>query len=365
MASQRSSQHRRHQYVRDGDGFIESRQEAEFRLDDRYTRLSNLKASGDACCAVLKSETTGKLVVVKRVRLSAVQRANTDKTDTTSPCPVEAELLLLKLQPHPNIVRVYACEDHPSRPNKPLVYMEYCSGRDLLDQILKFQALGVEIPVIFSLHVLVGMGHALAYLHHGLRINETMDEVRMEENEPIIHGDIKPENIFLRFPGRQECGMPDVVLGDFGCAQLAEESYGVTGTESYESPEVLAVNQLKDEDPQAYLRAISGKIMTIKSDIYQLGLVLKLMASQVLFSSGADPLKMELPSKYDDENGFRAALVWLLQLNPQDRPECTLAAKTGFMHVVDDMRKARDTLFADLGPVESAYWRGASTTSAR
>ena len=135
------------------------------------------------------------------------------------------------------------------------------------------------------------------------------------------------------------------------------ESWGITGTPGYDCPEVLAVSTLRDSNPVAYNRTRNAKIVTRKSDMYQVGLTLYLVATGKFYKTGDDPKTMlDLPESFESLTGFTAALAWCLQPDPKDRPECTAELEDGFLFAVDAFRKQRDAMFARDGTLEPDSW---------
>ena len=130
-------------------------------------------------------------------------------------------------------------------------------------------------------------------------------------------------------------------------AQLASASRGITGTQGYEPPEVSAVVDLRHTDRAAYeRRRQEAGIMTPKADVYQLGLVIHLMAIGKLFSIGRDPKTIQLPERYRGVTGLVPELVWCLQVDPRDRLECTASMEDGFLYAVEMFRRQRDRMRA-------------------
>lgn len=332
----------------------------DFRPNDSYERITDLQDGEEGHCSVVRSKTTGKLVVIKRIQLPKSKSPNVEQTGRRLPIPNEAKILLDKLHPppHTNIIRLFATEQSPATIGRHFLYMEYCSGGDLLDQLRKFQKLKTPVPEICTLHVFIGLAQALAYIHHGLRYKGGSNYIRdWPTHQSVIHGDIKPDNIFLRFrPGVGECEMPNVVLADFGMAQVAAESWGIAGTPGYDSPEVQNLSQLRETDPEAYHRRQNNRIMTAKSDVYQLGLVIYLMATDKHFPPGKDPWTIILPIEYRRITGLLAAIVWCLQLDPRHRPECTTHTEHGILFAVDTFRKKRDARYALDGALGQDVW---------
>jgi hypothetical protein len=124
----------------------------------------------------------------------------------------EAYILLGKLKtnlyPHPNIVQLFNCVTSNAIAGVPIhiLQMEYCGGGDLWDPNNQCIKHGIRIPKSLITHIFISLSAALAYLHHGLTLTSSGSlEHKYLPNatnhwQPILHNDIKPENIFLRWP---------------------------------------------------------------------------------------------------------------------------------------------------------------------
>ena len=327
----------------------------DFRSNDTYQHIKDFEEGDEGHCSVVRSQTTGRLFAMKHTRSFAPTKSNnSEQTGRRKPVPNEARILQ-KVQPHPNIIHFFGIEQSPLGPDRHLIFTEFCSGGDLLDQLKKFQGLKIRTPEVFTLHVLVSLADALAYLHHGLRQKEGSAYDKNNDHATLIHGDIKPDNIFLRWPGK-EIGLPDVVLANFGMAQVAAESLGITGTSGYDSPEVREVALLRDVAPAAYERRKASRIMTAKSDIYQYGLILHLLATGGHFDTGSDPSSISLPLPHQSVTGLIALIVWCLQPDPAERPECTSSLEHGILFAVEMFRKKRDASYAMIGGFNEKIW---------
>ncbi|MES2414988.1 MAG: protein kinase [Pseudomonadota bacterium] len=145
------------------------------------------------------------------------------------------EYTLLSKIVHPHVIRIY---DQGFTDEHAYIAMEYFERGDLRGLF------GPELTQQRALRVINEIAQALDAIHQS----------------GIVHRDIKPENIMLRNDG-------SVALADFGIAKsmLKAESMGLTqtrhgdvvGTPFYLSPE------------QA-----SGKVVTIQSDLYSLGVMM-------------------------------------------------------------------------------------------
>ena len=139
------------------------------------------------------------------------------------------------------------------------------------------------------------------------RALEYLDRYRM------VHRDIKPDNIMISHEG-------DVKLVDFGlCKHINEDTISMSknefkGTAQYVSPEY-----------------IQGEKVTIKSDIYALGVTLYFMATQYMPFDDEDVQKIcdlhltytPLPVKDLNQNiskEFSDVVMQMLDKDPRKRP---------------------------------------------
>src|SRR5436305_6056950 len=139
------------------------------------------------------------------------------------------EVRLSRQVSHPNVCRVY---DIGEADGLLFLSMEYVDGEDLGSLLRRIGRLPSDKAVEFAHKICAG----LAVAHQA----------------GILHRDLKPANIMVDSQGK-------VVLMDFGLAGLAGQLEGAeirAGTPGYMAPEQLA-----------------GREVTIRSDIYSLGLV--------------------------------------------------------------------------------------------
>jgi predicted Ser/Thr protein kinase len=131
---------------------------------------------------------------------------------------------------HPNVCRVY---DVGTVDSQLFLSMEYVDGEDLGSLLRRIGRLPADKAVEIARRLCAGLAAA--------------------HEKGVLHRDLKPSNVMLD-------GRGQVLLTDFGLAGLAEQIAGAevrSGTPAYMAPEQLA-----------------GKEVTVKSDIYALGLVL-------------------------------------------------------------------------------------------
>lgn len=133
-----------------------------------------------------------------------------------------SEVVLLKTMDHPNIVKVF---EYFEDSHRFYVVMEYCSGGELLDEIIKQNNLS-EISTAKIMHQLFSV---LFYLH----------------SQNVAHRDLKPENIML------EEGeiMLNIKLIDFGSAIQANGYIkGMVGSPYFSAPEMSSGHYSKKCD---------------------------------------------------------------------------------------------------------------------
>lgn len=139
--------------------------------------------------------------------------------------------VLARLQ-HANIAQIF--DGGVTNDDRPFFVMEFINGQQL-DELVRNK----NLSVAERLELFLKICEAVKYAHQNL----------------IIHGDIKPSNILVNEHG-------DVKLTDFGISQLLDQQEGSEKrrllTPDYASPE-----------------QINGQAIDIRSDVYQLGKVLK------------------------------------------------------------------------------------------
>jgi predicted Ser/Thr protein kinase len=140
------------------------------------------------------------------------------------------EVRIARKVSHPNVCRVYDVGEVDGR---LFLSMEYVDGEDLGSLLRRIGRLPADKVLEISRKLCAGLGAA--------------------HDKGVLHRDLKPANVMLD-------GRGQVLLTDFGLAGLAEEFTGLevrSGTPAYMAPEQL-----------------SGREVTIQSDLYSLGLVI-------------------------------------------------------------------------------------------
>jgi hypothetical protein len=188
---------------------------------------------------------------------------------------------------HPNVCRVH---DIGEAKGQSFLSMEYIDGEDLSTLLRRIGRLPSDKAIEIASQLCGGLAAA--------------------HQEGVLHRDLKPANVMIDGRGRAK-------ITDFGLAGLAEEFEGAevrAGTPAYMAPEQLA-----------------GKEVTVKSDIYSLGLVLyELFTGKKVFNAANSDELMRLHessqppsiSEYVKEVDplVERVILRCLERDPQNRP---------------------------------------------
>ena len=141
-----------------------------------------------------------------------------------------SEVRIARQVSHPNVCRVFDIGDADGI---PFLTMEYVDGEDLASLVRRIGRLSSDKAIEIARQVCAGLAAA--------------------HERGVIHRDLKPANLMLDSAGK-------IRITDFGLAAIAaslDASDVKAGTPAYMAPEQL-----------------EGKEVTVKSDLYSLGLVL-------------------------------------------------------------------------------------------
>ncbi len=141
-----------------------------------------------------------------------------------------SEVRIARQVSHPNVCRVFDIGDADG---VPFLTMEYVDGEDLASLVRRIGRLSSDKAIEIARQVCAGLSAA--------------------HERGVIHRDLKPANLMLDGAGK-------IRITDFGLAAIAAALDGTdikAGTPAYMAPEQL-----------------EGKEVTVKSDLYSLGLVL-------------------------------------------------------------------------------------------
>ena len=196
---------------------------------------------------------------------------------------------------HPNVCRVY---DVGEVEGQTFISMEYVDGEDLASLLRRIGRLPVDKALQIGRQLCAGLAEA--------------------HRAGVLHRDLKPANVMLD-------GRGHVLITDFGLAGLAEQIEAGdlrSGTPAYMAPEQL-----------------EGKGVSVRSDIYSLGLVLYEILTGKRAFEGQIPTEQarerreKPPSKpssvvKDLDPAAERMILRCLEPNPADRPASALAVAT-------------------------------------
>ncbi|KAK4622891.1 Serine/threonine-protein kinase Nek2 [Fulvia fulva] len=281
-----------------------------------YTVVKTLARNNEGPVHLVKSKASGEMFIIKQMRYGTAP-------DGTRLDPDEVYMMSQIKSNHPSIVRREDIIDDLPRGIANMV-LEFCSAGDLDNLIKKCQGERQNIPEPIVLSVTASLIDAMAFLHHGeVRYDADTSRATIRSDngqKPILHRDIKPGNIFLRWSD-DNCGIPQAVLADFGLATLKEHSEieGACGTDIYYAPEFKG-------------NLWTPGICSEKSDIYALGVTLFELITGVPFK----------PERHNITRGFVCSSVrdhprflWLLQsclaTDSKKRPGATDLHRTSYV----------------------------------
>lgn len=209
------------------------------RIKERYTLLEMIGQAGMGPLYKALDTEINRYVVIKTTR---------DRPNETALKTFYQEMAIFACLSHPNLVEVIdTYESDEDGIKKPYLVMPFLQGHSL-SQVIEQES--EKLTVERCVRIVTQVGRGLHAAHQ----------------ENLVHGDIKPSNIFL-------LENDQVKILDFGIARLADPKSSIEdkGTLLYRSPE-----QTKLKEP------------TARSDIFSLGVVLyEMLAKRHPFRSEA------------------------------------------------------------------------------
>ncbi|KAA8565112.1 hypothetical protein EYC84_010861 [Monilinia fructicola] len=168
-------------------------------------------------------------------------------------------------------------------PTSASLYLEFCDLGSLNDLINCFAQRihtneAAYVPERFVWHAFCGLCDALAYLWGGKSfLSDKMvgGAVPKKGWKPILHRDMKPDNILIRSRNNLSSQKyPYLVISDFGLAtddptEIAQRGGGMAGSRYYFAPEILWPSVPRD--PRLLDFFPPGQSHTFESDLYSLG----------------------------------------------------------------------------------------------
>ncbi len=159
-----------------------------------------------------------------------------------------AEAFMAKKVDDPRIIKIYDIGRH--RANRPFIVMEFCSGIDLQRYIQEVKQ-GKPLDISEALTIILEVAKGLAVAH--------------KQNPPIIHRDIKPNNI-LYSPEKQT-----VKIIDFGIACMLPNPEEISRSITRSTASVIAKNIAGTWGYMSPEQQRGDTELTARCDIFSMG----------------------------------------------------------------------------------------------
>ncbi|KAJ6247802.1 map/microtubule affinity-regulating kinase [Anaeramoeba flamelloides] len=252
----------------------------------KVNKYSNVKLLGRGAFGKVKLvQKDGILYATKKIKKSRLRRKtlrNTSQPDND----VMKEIAIMKKLNHPNIVQLYEVMDDGVNGKHIFLVMEYVSGGNLHDAILKQKGTNLELCRRWFRELIIGLN----YLHKNC----------------VIHRDIKPLNLLLTPKGV-------IKICDFGVSHVFvknDKLKKTQGSPAFYSPEVCAGEEY------------SG----IKTDIWAVGVTLYFMIFKKLPFTNDDIIELyniiindPLVFPIEISKDLKSLLCGMLEKNPEKR----------------------------------------------
>lgn len=173
----------------------------------------------------------GRVVMVKRKLDGLLRARKTIKWPSTEPKPpIEVYILRDLIPPNNGVTRIHSAFWDGASYN---IFMDCFNGGDLSRLISFYKGKTIDVPESFLWHASHQLFDALAFIQQEF----TTQPPHLPDSRSVIHADIKPEKVLLRY-GQDPSQYPSLVLSDFGSASVYGPGPTLIGTHMYQPPEL-------------------------------------------------------------------------------------------------------------------------------
>ena len=208
-----------------------------FDKHEKLVAVRTLPAGAQGHAEVVRREVNQELIVRKFMphKKVAYYQAGDE-------IPEEVKILRDFLPNHDNVIKLL---DYSVGPDYVTLFSPYYHGGDLFSLVHKYSLAEIKIPELMIWQAFRQICEALAFLHYGYIASSGRGRSQWR---PVIHRDVKPENILLQSPinPRVRDQQPLFVLADFGLATTEIGNEGVVGTPAFQPPEGSRATEAAD-----------------------------------------------------------------------------------------------------------------------
>lgn len=240
------------------------------------------------------------------------------------------EVQIMRKLNHPNIVKLH---DVFSSRRRLVIVMEFCSGGQLLERIVKMHHTEGGYTEAMAANVIRQIASAVQHMH----------------NQGIVHRDLKPENILYANESKDS----PIKISDFGLSKVLRGKQTMKqacGTPKYVAPEVVnsAVKTYTNKCDMWSVGVIMYVLVSGYPPFY--GKTLKSLLQRVLNCKyDFNPTGEEKPNPFDDvSDEVKQIITELLVLDPKERLSATQLLKKPWVSGKSQRRPSRQLRRASM-----------------
>jgi serine/threonine protein kinase len=284
------------------------------------------------------------------VRMKATNRPYIEKRLQPAIMPLALKEVEMLRKLHHDSLTAYIAAFVTTNPLEGSVYLEFCDRGSLAELIIEYMKRRPPyitqntpfptIPEEFIWHAFLGLCDGLSYLQTGQSHLASGLQPEQENWKPILHRDIKPDNVLLKSRSDKQSKKPFyVVLSDFGLAAQEDDEFQLSkakiGTRQFFAPE-MCWNPYPENQAQ---KSFFPNPHSLKTDVWALGATIYCMCVHSMQghiyprpppklthkvdilswmegqASRINPLVIGMP--YSDH--LRRSILWATKFDPKER----------------------------------------------